>query len=80
MKVFLEGFFSLVQVFVAMQPEEAVYFANPGEGVKFNKAFYFHWANSDNEPTNEWHKVILIFVKHPNGTYANCWVLSHCRY
>jgi len=59
------GLFSLVQVFVAMQPEEAVYFANPGEGVKFNKAFYFHWANSDNEPTNEWHKVILDLLNIP---------------
>lgn len=59
------GLFSLVQVFVAMQPEEAVYFANPGEGVKFNKAFYFHWANSDNEPTKEWHKVILDLLNIP---------------
>lgn len=59
------GLFSLIQVFVAMQPEEAVYFANPGEGVKFNKAFYFHWANSDNEPTNEWHKVILDLLNIP---------------
>ncbi|MEG0836099.1 MAG: HsdR family type I site-specific deoxyribonuclease, partial [Christensenellaceae bacterium] len=59
------GLFSLVQVFVAMQPEETVYFANPGEGIKFNKSFYFHWANSDNEPTNDWHKVILDLLNIP---------------
>ena len=35
------GIFSLVQIFVAMQPEETVYFANPGTG-KFNQDFYFH--------------------------------------
>ena len=30
------GLFSLVQVFVAMNPEEALYFANPGPEGKFN--------------------------------------------
>ena len=38
------GIFSLIQVFVAMEPEEAVYFANPGEDGVFNPAFFFHWA------------------------------------
>ena len=35
------GLFSLVQVFVAMEPKETVYFANPGPDGKFNKDFYF---------------------------------------
>jgi len=48
------GLFSLVQVFVAMVPEETVYFANPGPDGKFNSDFYFHWADFDNEPINEW--------------------------
>lgn len=30
------GLFSLVQVFFAMNPEDAVYFANPGPDGKFN--------------------------------------------
>lgn len=48
------GIFSLVQIFVAMNPEEAVYFANPGPDGKFNKDFYFHWADFNNEPLNNW--------------------------
>ena len=42
------GLFRLVQVFVAMNPDDAVYFANPGEG-KFNPSYYFHWADFNNE-------------------------------
>ena len=55
--IFSSGIFSLVQVFVAMNPEEAVYFANPGYDGKFNKDFYFHWADFNNEPINEWEDV-----------------------
>lgn len=51
------GLFSLVQVFVAMQPEETRYFANPGPDGRFNKDFYFHWANFNNEPINHWQEV-----------------------
>lgn len=51
------GLFALVQVFVAMQPEETVYFANPGPDGKFNKDFYFHWADFDNEPINHWTEI-----------------------
>ncbi len=51
------GLFSLVQIFVAMNPEETVYFANPGLEGKFNSGFYFHWADFNNEPINDW-KVI----------------------
>jgi len=48
------GLFSLIQVFVAMTPEETVYFANPGTDGTFNKDFYFHWADFNNEPINDW--------------------------
>jgi type I restriction enzyme R subunit len=48
------GLFSLVQIFVAMEPKETVYFANPGPEGKFNKDFYFHWADFNNEPMNDW--------------------------
>ncbi|MCY8972880.1 HsdR family type I site-specific deoxyribonuclease [Bacillus atrophaeus] len=48
------GIFSLIQVFVAMNPDEALYFANPGEEGKFNPDYYFHWADFDNEPINNW--------------------------
>jgi len=48
------GLFSLVQIFVAMQPNETKYFANPGADGKFNKDYYFNWADFDNEPINNW--------------------------
>lgn len=48
------GIFSLIQVFVAMNPDETLYFANPGEEGKFNPDYYFHWADFDNEPINDW--------------------------
>jgi len=51
------GLFSLVQIFVAMDPSEAVYFANPGPDGKFNKDFYFHWADFNNEPINDWVRI-----------------------
>ncbi len=51
------GIFSLVQIFVAMQPEETRYFANPGPDGIFNKDFYFHWADFNNEPLNNWKDV-----------------------
>ena len=48
------GLFSLVQIFVAMEPQEALYFANPGPDGKFNKDYAFHWADFNNEPINDW--------------------------
>lgn len=50
------GLFSLVQLFVAMNPEEALYFANPGPEGKFNSDYFFHWADCNNEPINRWDK------------------------
>jgi len=48
------GLFSLIQIFVAMEPGEALYFANPGPDGKFNKDYAFHWADFNNEPINDW--------------------------
>jgi len=48
------GLFSLVQIFVAMEPAEALYFANPGPDGTFNKDYAFHWADFNNEPVNAW--------------------------
>ena len=53
-----QGIFSLIQIFVAMEPNETVYFANPGPDGKFNKDFYFHWADFNNEPINEWAEIV----------------------
>lgn len=48
------GLFSLLQIFVAMEPAEALYFANPGPDGTFNKDYAFHWADFNNEPINDW--------------------------
>ncbi len=59
------GLFSLIQIFVAMEPEETVYFANPGPDGVFNKAYYFHWANFDNVPINHWKDVVSQLLNIP---------------
>lgn len=59
------GLFSLVQVFVAMEPEESVYFANPGMDGKFNKDYYFHWADFNNEPVNDWKRIASLLLSIP---------------
>ena len=59
------GIFSLIQVFVAMEPNETVYFANPGPDGKFNKDFYFHWADFDNEPLNDWKSIVARLLNIP---------------
>ena len=59
------GLFSLVQIFVAMNPEETVYFANPGPEGQFNKSYYFHWADFYNEPMNDWKDVTTALLSIP---------------
>ena len=59
------GLFSLVQIFVAMEPNETVYFANPGPDGIFNSDYYFHWADFNNEPINEWDKVASTLLSIP---------------
>lgn len=59
------GLFSLVQIFVAMEPNEAVYFANHGPDGKFNPDYYFHWADFNNEPINDWDKVASTLLSIP---------------
>ncbi len=59
------GLFSLVQVFVAMEPEQTRYFANPGPDGTFNKDFYFQWADFYNEPINHWSDVATSLLSIP---------------
>ncbi|MDR0949942.1 MAG: HsdR family type I site-specific deoxyribonuclease [Lachnospiraceae bacterium] len=59
------GLFALVQIFVAMEPNETLYFANPGPEGKFNQDFYFHWANFDNEPMNDWKDIASTLLSIP---------------
>ena len=59
------GLFALVQIFIAMEPGETLYFANPGPEGKFNPDFYFHWANFDNEPINGWKEIASTLLSIP---------------
>ncbi|MFR9546125.1 MAG: HsdR family type I site-specific deoxyribonuclease [Rikenellaceae bacterium] len=63
--VFSRGIFSLVQVFIAMNPEDMLYFANPGEGGKFNSNYYFRWGDFDNNPIKEWDKIAQSLLSIP---------------
>ncbi len=59
------GLFSLIQIFVAMEPAEALYFANPGPDGKFNKDYAFHWADVENQPINDWNSFISSLLSMP---------------
>ncbi len=59
------GLFSLIQVFVAMEPEEAKYFANPGLDGKFNPDYQFNWADFNNEPMNHWKDIASTLLSIP---------------
>jgi type I restriction enzyme R subunit len=48
------GLFALVQIFIAMNPEEAVYLTNPGPDGKFNADYYFNWADFNNVKVKDW--------------------------
>ncbi len=66
------GLFRLVQIFVGMTPDEALYFANPGAGA-FNPNFFFHWEDFNNEPvcagdkpgTDEWKRFTSTLLSIP---------------
>lgn len=64
-KIFSQGLFAMVQIFVAMNPEETLYFANPGPEGEFNKQFFFHWADFYNEPINEWELIVKNLLSIP---------------
>lgn len=61
------GLFSLVQVFVAMTPEETVYFANPGPDGKFNSNYFFHWADYNNVHINRWQDIARSLLSIPKA-------------
>lgn len=59
------GLFQLVQIFVAMTPEETLYFANPGPDGVFNPSFYFHWEDFNNELINDWKDISRTLLSIP---------------
>ncbi len=52
------GFMGLVQVFWAMTPEDAMFFANAGDPNAFNPAFFFRWGDRDNNIVKDWRELI----------------------
>ena len=65
--VYSQGLFSLVQIFVAMTPEETIYFANPGKTGEFKPEYFFHWADYNNEPINKWYDVAKSLLSIPRA-------------
>lgn len=59
------GLFSLVQIFVAMEPNETKYFANPGPDNKFNPDYYFHWEDFNNEILKNWKDIASSLLSIP---------------
>ena len=59
------GIYQLIQIFVAMTPEETLYFANPGPEGKFNSSFYFHWEDFNNELINNWKDITRTLLSIP---------------
>ena len=52
-----KGLMGMVQVFFAMSPEDAVYFANYNTENDRNDSYVFHWADSNNEPIKDWRRL-----------------------
>ena len=52
------GFMGLVQVFWAITPEDAMFFANAGAPNSFNPAFFFRWGDRDNNIVKDWRELI----------------------
>lgn len=59
------GLFSLIQVFVAMAPDETKYFANPGMDGRFNPDYQFNWADFNNESVNHWKDIASTLLSIP---------------
>lgn len=56
------GIYSLVQVFFAITPEDAIYFANAGDYKKFSNEFFFRWGDRDNNKITNWKELIFSSV------------------
>lgn len=63
--VFQSSIFSMVQIYVAMTPEKTLYFANPGTEDRFQKQFYFHWADYNNNEIHDWKQVATNLLSIP---------------
>ena len=62
--VYSQGIFSMLQIFVAMTPNNTLYFANPGVDKAFPTHF-FHWADFNNSAINDWQEVVRTLLAIP---------------
>jgi len=59
------NFMAFSQMMVITTEIETRYFATPKSVDDFNPVFVFHWADKNNQPVNEWKKVIETFLMIP---------------
>lgn len=59
------NFMAFSQMMVITTEIETRYFATPKSVDDFNPVFVFHWADKDNNPINDWKKVIENFLMIP---------------
>lgn len=62
---FVNNFMAFSQMMVIMSEVATRYFAAPKSINDFNKSFVFQWADADNNPINDWQKVIEHFLMIP---------------
>lgn len=62
---FVNNFMAFSQMIVIMSEVATRYFATPKSINDFNKSFVFQWADSDNNPINDWQKIVEHFLMIP---------------
>ncbi len=62
---YCNNFMAFSQMMVITTEIETRYFATPKSVNDFNPAFSFHWSDKDNNPINDWRKVIEHFLMIP---------------
>ena len=60
------GIFSLIQIFIAMTPDEVIYFANNPDSIgRFNDKYFFHWGDFYNRRVDDWEEFTRLFLHIP---------------
>lgn len=62
---FVNNFMAFSQMMVIMSEVATRYFATPKSINDFNKSFVFQWADEENNPINDWQKVVERFLMIP---------------
>ncbi|MDN6161571.1 MAG: HsdR family type I site-specific deoxyribonuclease [Atopostipes sp.] len=62
---YVNNFMAFSQMMVIMSEVATRYFATPKSIKDFNKSFVFQWADTDNNPINDWREVVKHFLMIP---------------